>query len=88
MIIWTDYFIYRTKLRGFKLETLEAIIRLSSERYFDTETQRFITIGRHEHRLVAIVCEYDNEDVTPITVHATSQQQVRFRLRTGRYISE
>lgn len=88
MIIWTDYFVYRSTSRGFEQNVLEAIIRYSSERYFDTGTQRHIVIGRHDNRLVAVACEYENADVTPITVHATSRQQIRFRLRTGRFINE
>jgi hypothetical protein len=45
MIIWTDYLKYRVALRGFDLEKLEAIVRHSTERYFDTETERHVVVG-------------------------------------------
>lgn len=45
MIHWTDYLKYRAALRGFELEKLEVIIRHSTERYFDTETERHWWLG-------------------------------------------
>ncbi|MEZ4870625.1 MAG: hypothetical protein R3C14_55360 [Caldilineaceae bacterium] len=88
MIIWTDYVEYRMRLRGFNRDLLEVIIRFSTERYFDTETKRYIVIGRHQNNLVMIAYEHDGVDITPVTVHATTRQQIRFRLRTGRLINE
>ena len=88
MLVWTDYFEYRIKLRGFDRAILEAIVQYSSERYFDTETQRNIVVGRHYSDLVMIAYEHNGLDVTPVTVHVTSRQQIRFRLRTGRFINE
>ena len=88
MIVWTDYFEYRIKLRGFDRAILETIVQLSSERYFDTETQRNIVVGRHYSDLVMIAYENHGADVTPVTVHVTARQQIRFRLRTGRFINE
>jgi uncharacterized protein YuzE len=65
------------------LAKLERIIRYSSERYFDTETGRAVVVGRHNKQLVMIPYEVDNDTITPVTVHATCRQQIRFRLRTG-----
>ena len=84
-IVWTDYLRYRAKLRGFNLELLESIIKRSSERYFDTETERTIVVGRHEKQLVVIPCEILGDVVTPVTVHPITRQQIRFRLQTGRF---
>jgi hypothetical protein len=47
MIYWTNYLKYRAGLRGFDLKKLEDIIRHSAERYFDTETERHLVVGRH-----------------------------------------
>jgi hypothetical protein len=40
MITWTEYLLYRAKLRGFDLDELGKIIRFSVERYHDVETGR------------------------------------------------
>jgi len=88
MIIWTDYLRYRAALRGFDLEKLEVIIRQSTERYFDTETERHVVVGRHNLQLVIIPYDIDDEIITPVTVHTISRQQIRFRLNTRRLIHE
>jgi hypothetical protein len=87
-IQWTDYLRYRATLRGFDLAKLENIIRHSDERYFDTETQRPVVVGRHEQQLVVIPFEVSEDVITPITVHAITRQLIRFRVRTGRFTHE
>jgi hypothetical protein len=87
-IVWTDYMKYRAKLRGFDLAKIEHIVRYSGERYFDTMTRRLIAVGRIDDLLVIIPCDAEQDSITPVTIHATTRQQVRFRLRTGRFISE
>jgi len=88
MIVWTDYMKHRARLRGFDLAKLEHIVKHSSERYYDTVTGRSIIVGRHDNLLVMIPYEADETAITPITVHATTRQQINFRLKTGRFISE
>ncbi|MGB8507458.1 MAG: hypothetical protein WCD76_03555 [Pyrinomonadaceae bacterium] len=83
-IVWTEYLQYRAELRGFDLSKLEHIIRHSSERYFDIETRLTVAVGRHNRQLVLIPYESDGDAITPVTVHAITRQQIRFRLRTGR----
>lgn len=87
-IIWTDYLKYRASTRGFDLDELEKILRNSAERYQDTETGSLIVIGRHKSQIVMIAYEPETDEITPITVHSTSRQQVQFRLRTGRFANE
>jgi hypothetical protein len=77
-IVWTDYVKYRVSLRGYDFKKL-------TERYLDNETGRTIVVGRHEERLVMIPCEGEGNEIIPVTVHATTRQQIRFRLRTGRF---
>jgi hypothetical protein len=84
-IIWSDYLKYRAQLRGFSLTLIEEILRYSDERYYDVETGRLVVIGRHDNCLVLIPYESLADAIMPITVHATSRQQIRFRLKTGRY---
>jgi hypothetical protein len=84
-IAWSNYIKYRAALRGFDLTELEAILRHSTERYVDTETGRAIAVGRHDRRLVMIPYEAEGDEVTPVTVHAITRQQIRFRVRTGRF---
>ena len=85
IIVWTDYMKYRARLRGFDLTKIEEIVRHSSERYFDMATGRHVAVGRHGKILVVIPYEIDEDSITPITIHATTRQQINFRLRTGRY---
>jgi len=88
MIYWTDYLKYRAVLRGFALEKLEVIIRHSTERYFDTETERHVVVGRHNLQLVMIPYDIENDTMIPVTVHTITRQQIRFRLNTRRFIHE
>jgi len=84
-ITWTNYMKYRAKLRGFDLAKIEDIMRYSTERYFDTKTQRMIVVGRHDDRLVLIPYEKKGNEVMPITIHTTTRQQINFRLKAGRF---
>ena len=88
MINWTNYLKYRAALRGFDLEKLEDIIRHSPERYFDTETQRHVAVGRHNLQLAMIAYDLENDTMIPVTVHTITRQQIRFRLNTRRFIHE
>jgi hypothetical protein len=84
-IQWTDYIRYRVQIRGFEPAAVERIVLFSDERYFDNATQRMVAVGRHGNQLLLIPYEIEGEVVTPVTVHATTRQQVNFRLRTGRF---
>ena len=85
-IIWSDYLQYRAELRGFELAKIEEILKFSGERYYDTQTSRLIVVGKHDNRLVIIPYEETGENLTPVTIHATTRQQIRFRLKSGRYV--
>ena len=84
-IIWSNYLRYRAELRGFDLAKIEEILRFSGERYYDTVTGREIAVGKHDNRLVIIPYESSGNVMTPVTIHSTTRQQIRFRLRTGRF---
>jgi hypothetical protein len=86
-ILWTDYLRYRADQRGFDLDQMEDILRFSSERYYDVETERAIVVGKHYEKLVLIPYEQNEATITPITIHVTTRQQIRFRLNTGRFIT-
>jgi hypothetical protein len=88
IIIWSNYLKYRTELREFELSKIENILRHSGERYFDTTTHRLITIGKHDDRLIMIPYEKHGNKIMPVTIHATTRQQINFRLKTGRFIYE
>ena len=87
-VFWTEYLKYRAQSRGFDLELLEQIVRHSGERYRDTETGRIVAVGRHGRKLVMVAYEVEESAVTPVTVHAVSRQQIRFRVQTGRLVNE
>lgn len=84
-IIWSEYMKYRIKLRGFSLQVIEKILRYSTERYFDNISHRMVVVGKHDSRLVIIPYDEDNGTVFPVTIHATSRQQIKFRLNSGRF---
>ena len=84
-IVWSDYMKYRAKLRGFSLEKIEEILRYSSEQYFDNGTHRMVVVGKHENRLVIIPYDKDGDTIVPVTIHAITWQQIRFRLKSGRF---
>ena len=84
-IVWSNYLRYRAELRGFDLAKIEEILRFSGERYYDTVTGREIAVGKHDNRLVIIPYERSGDLITPVTIHSTTRQQIRFRLRTGRF---
>lgn len=83
-IIWTEYIQYRAKLRGFELDEIERIVRYTDERYVDRVTGRWVAIGRHKGVLVLIPYEIKAQQLTPVTVHTTTRQQINLRLKTGR----
>ena len=87
-IVWTDYMRYRAGLRGFDLAEIEHVVRYASERYLDTVTGRLITVGRIDALLVIIPCDTGQGTITPVTIHATTRQQINFRLKTGRFVYE
>jgi hypothetical protein len=84
-IVWSDYIKYRAKLRRFSLEKIEEILRYSSERYFDNRTHRMVVVGKHDNRLVIIPYDKDDDTIVPVTIHTIARQQIRFRLRSGRF---
>ena len=84
---WSGYLRYRADLRGFELEKVEKILRYSVERYFDTGTRRMIAVGRHDNSMVIVPYEEKEDTITPITIHATTRQQINFRLKTGRFVT-
>ncbi len=84
-IIWTDYLRYRAARRGFDLAELEKILRFGEEKYFDAATGRHVAVGRHHAQLVMIPYEIEGEVRRPVTVHATTRQQINIRLKTERF---
>ena len=76
---------HRARVRGFNLQIVEQLLDGSDERYFDTATGRMIAVGKHGSRLIAVPFEQKGDRITPVTVHATTRQQINFRLKTGRY---
>jgi hypothetical protein len=47
-----------------------------------------IAVGKHDNRLVMIPYEKTVDSIMPVTIHATTRQQLKFRLKTGRLIHE
>lgn len=79
---------YRKRLRDFDLDKIEDIVRYAAERYYDMATHRYVVVGRHGDKLVLIPYDRQGDEVTPVTIHVTTRQQINFRLRTGRFKNE
>ena len=84
-IVLTEYMTYRATLRGYDLGRIEQILRFGAEKYFDSETGRQVAVGSHKEKLILIPYVETETKITPITVHATTRQQIRFRINTGRF---
>ncbi|XOF35201.1 MAG: hypothetical protein ACL93V_07925 [Candidatus Electrothrix sp. YB6] len=84
-VVWTEYMKYRFSLRGYDPVVIEEILRYSSERYADTQTERMIAVGRHGNALVMVPYEIKGKEIIPVTVHATDKKQITARLRSGRF---
>jgi len=87
-VVFSEYFQYRARLRGFELSKIRKIVVYSSERYWDTVTGRMIAVGKHGQHIVMIPYEQEGEILKPITIHATTRRQINFRIHTGRFIYE
>jgi hypothetical protein len=86
-IVWTDYLRYRAKLRSYDLGVAAQIIRFSPERYLDENTRRTVVTGKHNDTLVIIPYEKNGNAVIPVTIHAITRQQIKFRVQIGRFIN-
>ena len=64
---------------------IEQIVKSSKERYMDTVTNRQVVIGHCGKTLVLIPYEVSGEILTPVTIHATTRQQIQLRLKIGRF---
>lgn len=84
-IRWTDYLRYRADLRGFDLREIELILKYGDERYLDQFTGKRIAIGKHRKQLVVIPYEIEHDILIPITIHATTRQQIHNRIKKQRY---
>lgn len=76
---------YRFSLRGYDPAVIEEILRYSSERYADTQTERMVAVGRHGNVFVMVPYEIKGNEIIPVTVHATDKKQITARLRSGRF---
>ena len=53
---------------------IEKILRYTGERYFDTATNRFVAIGKHDDSLVMVPYEKSRTVLKPITIHAITRK--------------
>ena len=80
----SGYFENKAKERGFDMEQLKGIIKTSTERYYDHDSGRMIRVGHHFNELVMIPYDQEGDDLTIITAHQTTRQQINARLNEGR----
>ena len=85
-VVLSDYLRYRAAQRGFDLDRIEEIVRFESERYLDIESGRRVVVGRQNADLLLIPYDEDELTIRPVTVHAFTRKQIRFRVSTGRFV--
>jgi hypothetical protein len=49
---------------------------------------RLVAIGRHKNLIVMVPYELKGRTLTPITIHATTRQQINSRIKSGRFRNE
>jgi len=69
----------------------EQIFLNSTERYFDTETQRDVAVhrvrlGRRRRAQMMLAYEEYAEHVEFVTIHKINRREINFRIQTGRWI--
>jgi hypothetical protein len=84
-IVLSDYLQYRAAQRSFDLNRVVEIVRFESERYLDMDSGRRVVIGRQKAELLLIPYDEDEVTIRPVTVHAITGKQIRFRVNTGRF---
>lgn len=67
------------------LETIAAVGRFASERYFGTNHSRLVGVGRFGRLLLLVPYEEDDQSITPVTVHTITRQQMTWQLQEGRF---
>lgn len=90
-IRYTDYFKDRLRLRSIPADIPEKVLRNPQERYQDQRTGREIAvkkvkITRTQARLFMIAYEEYSDHMLAITIHGISKRQIRWRLKTGRWV--
>ncbi|MBW2740214.1 MAG: hypothetical protein JRE64_15525 [Deltaproteobacteria bacterium] len=58
------------------------------KRYPDNFFNLVVAIDRHEKLLVMIPYEQKGRSLKPVTIHATSRQQINPRIKSGRFKNE
>jgi hypothetical protein len=84
-VVLSDYLQYRAAQRSFDLNRVVEILRFESERYLDMDSGRRVVVGRQKAELLLIPYDEDEVTIRPVTVHAITRKQIRFRVNTGRF---
>jgi len=88
-IVYSPHLIFRLKLREIPYFLPRRIYQTSKERYFDTETQKKIAVGkaRYKNKLreMAVIYEEMNDQIILITVHPLKKYQKLNRIKSGRW---
>lgn len=53
-----------------------------------TGVDRRVAVGRHREQLVMIPYEENQGTIIPVTIHATTRRQIKYRIKVGRFINE
>ena len=88
-VIYSSHLLFRLSFRGIPRTLPKRIFETSKERYFDTETLKFIAVKilkyKGKVREMALIYEEDNEKVVLISIHPLKILQKSNRIKSGRW---
>ena len=89
-IHYTEYMQDRMEFRHIPQQVVEGILLTAIERYFDSETGRFIAVQRVRHhgsyKRLAVAYEEKGDEITAVTVHTVTKRQVQARIKRQRWV--
>ena len=91
-VIYSRHLQFRMQMRGIPEKMPERIYRESQQRYYNHHTLRRVAVMevQHNRRRTLMMIAYDQfaEHADLLTIHPITKDQIRERLRTGRWTDE
>jgi hypothetical protein len=89
-IHYTEYMLDRMAFGNVPQQVVDGILLTAMERYFDSETGRFIAAQRvrfhGRYKRFAVTYEEKGEEITAVTVHAVTKRQLEARMKRQRWV--
>jgi len=80
------------EFRHIPQQVVEGILHTAIERYFDTETGRFIAVQRvsyqGSYKRFVVAYEKKGDEITAVTVHTVTKRQILAKIKRQRWVSK